>query len=55
MTVAPSVWDGRAERYRNSETHRSGADLDLMIELCMPGAEVSALDVATGGGHVADR
>lgn len=55
MTVAPSVWDERAERYRNSETHRSGADLDLMIELCVPGSGVTALDVATGGGHVADR
>lgn len=55
MIVAPSVWDERAERYRTSEAHRGGADLDLMIELCEPGQGVSALDVATGGGHVADR
>jgi SAM-dependent methyltransferase len=55
MTMAPSVWEERADRYRQSETHRTGADLDLMVELCEPGPGVSALDVATGGGHVADR
>jgi SAM-dependent methyltransferase len=55
MTVAPSVWEERADRYRDSEPHRSGAELDLMIELCECAPGVSALDVATGGGHVADR
>ena len=55
MTVAPSIWDERAERYRDSDAHRSGEDLDLMIDLCEPGEGVRALDVATGGGHVADR
>ncbi|MGI9659452.1 MAG: class I SAM-dependent methyltransferase [Gaiellaceae bacterium] len=55
MTMAPSVWDERADRYRRSEAHRTGADLDLMMDLCEGGPGVSALDVATGGGHVADR
>lgn len=54
MTMAPSVWEERADRYRRSEAHRAGADLDLMIELCEAVPGVAALDVATGGGHVAD-
>jgi SAM-dependent methyltransferase len=48
-----SVWDARAEAYRTSEAHREGADLDLLVEWAA-GAR-SALDVATGGGHVARR
>jgi SAM-dependent methyltransferase len=48
-----SVWDERAEAYRRSEEHREGADLDLMIEWAA-GAR-TALDVASGGGHVARR
>jgi len=47
--MAPSIWDERAERYRDSDAHRSGEDLDLMIGLCEPGEGVRALDVATGG------
>jgi SAM-dependent methyltransferase len=46
-------WSERAEAYRNSEAHREGADLDLIVEWAA-GAE-TALDVATGGGHVARR
>ena len=42
-----------AQAYRESETHRDGADLDLLVEWCEPGEGVKALDVATGGGHVA--
>ena len=53
MTMAPSVWEERADGYRHSEAHRTGADLDLMIELCEGAEGVAALDVATGGGHVA--
>jgi SAM-dependent methyltransferase len=49
------LWDERAEAYRLSETHASGADLDLVVEWCEPGPGVTALDVATGGGHVARR
>lgn len=48
-----SVWDERAEAYRTSEAHREGADLDLLVGWAA-GAR-TALDVATGGGHVARR
>jgi ubiquinone/menaquinone biosynthesis C-methylase UbiE len=48
-----SVWDERAEAYRTSEAHREGEDLDLLVEWAQ-GAR-TALDVATGGGHVARR
>lgn len=48
-----SVWDERAEAYRTSEAHRQGEDLDLIVEWAA-GAR-TALDVATGGGHVARR
>jgi SAM-dependent methyltransferase len=48
-------WDERAEAYRTSPTHREGADLDALVRWCDPGAGVEALDVATGGGHVARR
>jgi ubiquinone/menaquinone biosynthesis C-methylase UbiE len=50
-----SVWDERAERYRTSAVHASGPDLDVVVEMCNPGPGVKALDVATGGGHVARR
>jgi SAM-dependent methyltransferase len=49
------VWSERAERYRESPTHAAGADLDLLIAWAEPGPGVRALDVATGGGHVARR
>jgi SAM-dependent methyltransferase len=49
------VWSERAERYRESPTHAAGADLDLLIAWADPGPDVRALDVATGGGHVARR
>jgi SAM-dependent methyltransferase len=45
-------WSERAAAYRESEAHRSGRDLDLIVEWA-EGA--TALDVATGGGHVARR
>jgi SAM-dependent methyltransferase len=48
-------WSERAEAYRQSPTHREGPDLDLVVEWCEPGEGVKALDVATGGGHVARR
>jgi SAM-dependent methyltransferase len=48
-----SVWDERADAYRTSEAHREGEDLDLLVEWAH-GAR-TALDVATGGGHVARR
>ena len=49
------VWSERAQAFRESATHREGPDLDLLVEWCEPGERVAALDVATGGGHVARR
>jgi SAM-dependent methyltransferase len=45
-------WSVHAEAYRQSEAHRSGADLDLIVEWA---EGETALDVASGGGHVARR
>jgi SAM-dependent methyltransferase len=50
-----NTWSDRAEAYRESPTHREGPDLDLLVEWCEPAEGVKALDVATGGGHVARR
>jgi hypothetical protein len=49
------VWSERAELYRTSVTHATGRDLDLVVEMCAPRPGLKALDVATGGGHVARR
>jgi ubiquinone/menaquinone biosynthesis C-methylase UbiE len=49
------LWSDRADAYRESATHASGDDLDLVVAWCEPGPGVSVLDVATGGGHVARR
>jgi SAM-dependent methyltransferase len=49
------VWSERAQAFRESRVHREGPDLDLLVEWCEPGSGVQALDVATGGGHVARR
>ena len=46
-------WSERAEAYRHSDAHREGADLDQLVAWAS-GAR-TALDVATGGGHVARR
>jgi len=46
-------WSERARLYRDSKAHSQGADLDLVVEWAR-GLE-SAIDVATGGGHVARR
>jgi SAM-dependent methyltransferase len=51
--VSANVWDSRAKAYRESEAHREGLDLDLLVEWAK-GAR-TALDVASGGGHVARR
>jgi SAM-dependent methyltransferase len=48
-------WSDRLAAYKESPGHRAGDDLDALIELCEPAPGVTALDVATGGGHVADR
>ena len=47
------VWSARAGLYAESDAHRAGDDLDLLVEWAA-GAK-TALDVATGGGHVARR
>lgn len=49
------VWSERADAFRDSATHREGPDLDLVVGWAEPGDGVVALDVATGGGHVARR
>jgi SAM-dependent methyltransferase len=46
------LWSDRAEAYAESDTHREGADLDLLVSWA---EGETALDVATGGGHVARR
>jgi SAM-dependent methyltransferase len=47
------IWSERAELYRESAAHREGPDLDLVVEWAAGAG--TALDVATGGGHVARR
>jgi SAM-dependent methyltransferase len=46
------VWSERADAYRASAAHREGRDLVLFADWA---EGETALDVATGGGHVADR
>ncbi len=52
---AEELWNERAQAYRESATHASGDDLDLVVTWCEPASGVNVLDVATGGGHVARR
>jgi ubiquinone/menaquinone biosynthesis C-methylase UbiE len=47
------VWSGRAAQYVESDAHRDGEDLDTIVAWS-EGAR-TALDIATGGGHVARR
>jgi SAM-dependent methyltransferase len=47
------TWSERAQLYRESAAHREGEDLDLLVEWAQ--GATTALDVATGGGHVARR
>jgi SAM-dependent methyltransferase len=49
------IWGDRADAYRSSATHAHDADLDIVVEMCNPHEGVKALDVASGGGHVARR
>ena len=49
------VWSERAEAYRTSATHMQGDDLEALVQMCEPSEGVKALDVASGGGHVARR
>lgn len=47
------VWSARADAYREAPEQREGPDLDLIVRWAAGAA--TALDVATGGGHVARR
>ena len=49
------VWSDRAQLYRESAAHREGPDLDLLVAWVEQSGAKTALDVATGGGHVARR
>ena len=53
--TALNEWDKRAAYYRQSRSHATGDDLDQLVAWCEPGEGVTALDVASGGGHVARR
>ncbi len=53
--MTQDVWDARADLYRESEAHREGPDLDLIVTWAVEAGARTALDVATGGGHVARR
>jgi len=46
------LWSDRAESYRTSVSHATGEDLDTLVDWA---EGETALDVATGGGHVARR
>ncbi len=50
---ARAVFGAHAEGYVTSAAHVSGADLERLMELAAPQLEDVALDVSTGGGHVA--
>jgi SAM-dependent methyltransferase len=52
VTEQTERWSAHAQEYRESEAHRSGVDLDLIVEWA---EGETVLDVATGGGHVARR
>ena len=45
-------WSPYAEAYRESDAHRQGPDLELLVEWA---EGKTALDVATGGGNLARR
>jgi len=51
--VTGDAWSARARAYVESDAHREGEDLDLLVDWAAGAA--TALDVATGGGHVARR
>jgi SAM-dependent methyltransferase len=51
--MATDHWSARARAYVESDAHREGKDLDQLVAWAA-GAR-TALDVATGGGHVARR
>src|SRR5665647_2404328 len=48
-------WNERAQAYRDSLPHVAGPDLDRLVEWAGAGAGRTALDVGSGGGHLARR
>jgi ubiquinone/menaquinone biosynthesis C-methylase UbiE len=50
---AQSRFGATADNYVNSSIHSGGYTLDKLIELIAPSRGKRALDLATGGGHVA--
>ena len=46
-------WSDRAQAYVDSDAHREGDDLEQLVAWAV--GATTALDVATGGGHVARR
>ena len=53
MTENP--WNERAQAYRDSAPHAAGPDLDLLVAWAGPGERRTALDIGSGGGHLARR
>jgi SAM-dependent methyltransferase len=51
--TSDTLWSARAQAYVDSDAHRGGEDLDRLVE--WTAGATTALDVATGGGHVARR
>lgn len=47
------VFGANAEKYVASEIHSKQSDLDQIVEWLQPQKDWRALDIATGGGHVA--
>lgn len=46
------VFGKNADKYRTSEIHAKGDDLQLLVEWLEPQKTWTVLDIATGGGHV---
>ena len=51
--LVQSQFGGSGDAYVTSPGHAAGDDLVRMIELAETDANAVALDIATGGGHVA--
>ncbi len=51
--MTSDAWSERAQAYIDSDAHREGDDLDQLVAWAQDAS--TALDVATGGGHVARR
>lgn len=44
-----------AQKYVESESHAKASDLEEIVEWLQPNVHMLALDIATGGGHVAKK